>query len=131
MAKFNLTRVFDSGLVLQIFSRLGAGDLADFVNYMADFTNQIVAGIQKRLTIEENLDSEVKTLALKNGVIQKIQLTDPKKTPKHVWITKTIPLANAPLSFGWQMAQDGSLEIQAAFTGTPTAAITVTIMILF
>lgn len=131
MPKFNLTRVFDSGLAIQIFTRLGAGDLADFVNYLADFTNQIVAGVKGRLTVEDNLDSEIRTLDLKNGITQKIQLTDPKKTPKHVWVTKIIPLANAPLSFGWQMAQDGKLEVQATFTAAPTAAVSVTLMILF
>jgi hypothetical protein len=87
--------------------------------------------VKGRLTVEDNLDSEIRTLDLKNGITQKIQLTDPKKTPKHVWITKIIPLANAPLSFGWQMAQDGKLEVQATFTAAPTAAVSVTLMILF
>lgn len=131
MPKFNLTRVFDAGKVTQIFAKLGAGDLADFVEYLADFTNQVVAGLKGRLTVEENLDSEIKNLNLKQGVIQKIQLTDPKKIPKHVIITKTTPITNAPLSFGWQMAQDGRLEVQATFLGVPTTAVTVTIMILF
>jgi len=129
--KFNLTRVFDSGLAIQIFTRLGAGDLADFVNYLADFTNQIVAGVKGRLTVEDNLDSEIRTLDLKNSTLQKIQLTDPKKIPKHVWITKTTPMVNAPLSFGWQMAQDGKLEVQATFNAEPTTPVTVTLMILF
>ena len=131
MPKFNLTRVFDSGLAIQIFTRLGAGDLADFVNYLADFTNQIVAGVKGRLTVEDNLDSEIRTLDLKNSTLQKIQLTDPKKIPKHVWITKTTPMVNAPLSFGWQMAQDGKLEVQATFNAEPTTPVTVILMILF
>ena len=131
MPKFNLTRVFDSGLAIQIFTRLGAGDLADFVNYLADFTNQIVAGVKGRLTVEDNLDSEIRTLDLKNSTSQKIQLTDPKKIPKHVWITKTTPMVNAPLLFGWQMAQDGKLEVQATFNAEPTTPVTVTLMILF
>ena len=132
MAKLNLTRVFDAGRVIQSFSKAGiGGDLEDFITYLADFTNQIIGAIRKTLTIEDNMDSEVKTVQLPHNVVQKISLTSPKKVPRHIWITKVLPFTNAPLSFTWQMAQDGSLEVLATFTGAPTDKVDTTLVILF
>lgn len=131
MGKLNLTRVFDAGRVIQSFSKLGAGDLEDFITYLADFTNQIIGAISKNLTIEDNMDALVKTIDLKSSVSQKITLTNVKKTPRHVFITKVIPFENPATSFNWQMAQDGTLEVQAIFLSNPSGNISTSLVILF
>lgn len=131
MAKLNLTRVFDAGRVIQSLSKIGAGDLEDFITYLADFTNQIIGAIRKTLTVEDNMDSEVKTVDLKSSVSLKIALANPKKIPKHVFITRVIPFANPASSFSWQMAQDGSLEVKAVFVGSPSINVATTLIILF
>lgn len=131
MTKLNLTRVFDSGRVIQTFAKAGIGDLEDFITYLYDFSNQMIGAIRKTLTIEDNLDSDVKILDLKNGVSQEISLSNPKKIPNHCWISKVTPFENSPLSFNWQMTKDGTLEVKATFTDSPTTPVTVKLVILF
>jgi hypothetical protein len=131
VAKLNLTRVFDAGRVIQSLSKVGAGDLEDFITYLADFTNQIIGAIRKTLTIEDNLDSEIRTIDLRSGVSQSITLLNGKKVPKHVFITKTVPFDAPATSFGWQMAQDGTLQVKAIFLGSPSGNIATTLVILF
>jgi hypothetical protein len=129
--KINIGRVFDSGPVIEAFSKAGIKGANDFLTYMADLSNQVVNALRGTLTIEDNLDSLVKVIELKHGESIEILLPDQKKMPKHVFPTKAIPFANAVITFNWQMTQTGTLEVVATFTGTPTAPVQVNMVILF
>lgn len=131
MAKITSTRMPDVGRVIQALATKGIGDLEDFLIYVQDFANQVISALNKTLTIEQNLDSEVRTLNLLHGVPQKIIFTDPQKIPKLVWVGKTIPFQNPALSLAWQIKQDGALEVQATFVGAPGTPVQTTLVILF
>lgn len=121
----------DVGKVIQALAVKGIGDLEDFLIFVQDFANQVISALNKTLTIEQNLDSEIRVLNLLHGVTQKIIFTDAQKVPKLVWVAKTIPFENPTTSFAWQIKQDGSLEVMANFQGAPTNAVMTTLVILF
>lgn len=131
MAKITSTRTFDIGRVIQSLSKKGIDDLGDFLVYVQDFSIQMISALNKTLTIEENLDSDNRTINLIHGVPQKIRIPNAQKIPKHVWISKTIPFTTPATSFAWQITQDASLEVVATFTGAPTTAVQTTLIILF
>ena len=131
MAKITSTRMPDVGKVIQALAVKGIGDLEDFLIFVQDFANQVISALNKTLTIEQNLDSEIRVLNLIHGVPQKIIFTDPQKVPKLVWVGKTIPFQNPALSLAWQIAIDGSLEVTATFVGAPAAAVQTSLVILF
>lgn len=129
--KISIGRVFDSGQVLKMLTDAGVKGMDEFITYLYDMSTQLVNALRGTLTIEDNLNSLVKNIELKHNVRLAMQLPDRKKTPRHVFLTRAIPIENSPLSFGWQMLQDGNLEMLATFTGAPTAAVQVTVVILF
>ncbi len=131
--KLDIPRSFDTGFIRQAFQKAGIEGADDFFTYLQEFSLQIVNAIRGALTIEENLNSDVRTLELKHNVTTTIQLTTTqlKKTPKHIFPTKAVPFANSITAFNWQMDQNGFIEIHASFTGAPTSAVQVTMVILF
>jgi len=123
--------VFDSGQVMKALTEAGVKGMDEFITYLYDMSTQLVNALRGTLTIEENMNSLVKPVDLQHNVRLAMQLPNQKKTPRHVFLTKAIPMANSPLSFNWQMLQDGNLEVLATFTGAPTTAVQVTMVILF
>lgn len=132
MAKITSTRMPDVGKVIQELTAKGVGEgLGDFLIFVQDFANQMVSALNKTLTLEQNLDSEIRTLNLKHLLPQKIIFNDKQKVPKLVWVGKVIPSITPVTTFGWQILQDGSLEVTASFAGAPTNAVETTLIILF
>lgn len=131
MAKITSTRTFDVGRVIQALAAKGIGDLEDFLTYVQDFSIQMISALNKTLTIEQNLDSETRVIGLMDGIPQKIFIQNSQKVPLHIITTKTMPFSNPVTSFAWQILQDGSLQVQASFLGSPTSQVDTTLIILF
>lgn len=129
--KITLGRSFDGARVIETLAKSGVKGMDEFVTYLQDFASQTVNALRGTLTIGDNLNSLEKTIDLIHNVGLTLQLPDQKKVPKHVILTKAIPFSAAPTSFNWQLTSAGDLEIKATFTGSPTAAVTVTMVILF
>ena len=129
--KISIGRVFDSGQVMKALKAAGVKGMDEFITYLYDMSTQLVNALRGTLTIEDNLNSLVKEISLEHNVRLAIKLPDQKKIPRHVFLTRAIPIENSPLSFGWQILQDGNLQLLATFTGAPTSEVQVTVVILF
>lgn len=129
--KLSLGRTFDTGQVLQALSKAGVKGIDDFITYLQDFSTQTINALRSTLTFEDNFNCLVKTIELTSAVSQTIQLPNQKKSVRHIIPTQSVPFANAVTQFNWQITDTGLLEVKASFAGSPTAAVQITMVILF
>lgn len=131
--KLNIPNSFDTGMLREAFTKAGVDGTDDFISYIQSFSSQMVTAFRGGITVEENMNSDVRVVELQHDTSLTIQLPDAllKKTPKHILITKAIPFANSVTAFNWQITQNGLIEVKASFAGTPTSKVQVTMVILF
>lgn len=131
--KISIGKTFDTGQIIKSFKEIGVKGAEEFVTYFSDLSTQLVNALRGTLTLEENLNTLVKTVSMTDNTRFSFTLTgqNAKKTPKHIIVTRAYPITNAVTSFGWQILQDGSVEVLATFNGTPTSSVDVTLVIFF
>lgn len=129
--KISIGRTFDSGQVLASLSKSNVKGLDDFITYLQDMSTQLVNALRGTLTFEDNFNSTVKVIALEHNTSLTFQLPDGRKSPQHIIVTRTGNFTYPLSSFVWQLTDKGDVQVKATFTGTPTQAIDVTLVILY
>ena len=126
MAKITISRLFELSKALAT----DAGDaLKEPLTYLADFAEQTIRNLKNGLTFSDNFACKVATLSLTSGVASVVN-TD-GKTPTDILVTRVVSSANRLDSFGWWVTDSGETKVNATFTGSPTSALTVRLVIFF
>lgn len=132
MAKISISRLFEAAPVIQAFQKAKIEGLESFITFLSDFSEQVIRALRARLTIEENMSSQVNDVALQSGVAQEVYLVNKTIQPRHVFATKCDPFSTQITAFNWQIRMDGNIDVVATFTPAPTSGkITARIVILY
>lgn len=123
--KFSVSRLLETAKYLN--TEVGK-QVPDFFSYMADFVENTARCLRVGLTFSDNFACDVKTVSLTSGADQVISATKP--------VVGIIPLRvvsqTAGLdSFAWFYDKGGRLTVRATFTGSPTSALDVLLVLLF
>ena len=123
--KITLTRLLDTSKVL---TTAAGQELKDMVVYLAEFVDQAVRALRNGLTFTDNFDCGTPTVSLKHNVATVISSTKP--------VTGIIPVrtfssANPLDSFTWFYDEQNRLTVKAGFVGSPSAAISITLYLLY
>lgn len=131
MAKIGIQRIFDVGRILTSFQKSGI-DGEDFITYVSELATTLVSALQGKLTLEENLNSEILEVTLQDVTSQTVLIKDKRKTPKHVFPTKSTPFSSRIQSFNWQIIGNGDIQVIADFNSVPSnGKVTVQLVILY
>lgn len=128
MTLIQVPKIFDVSLLSR--SKI-LGDIQPLVDYLSQFTENIVRALQNGIAVADNLDSLVKTVSLSSGTATIIGLPS-SRVPIGVLVLKQTTTTNPITSFVWQMTDSAQLQVTATFlTSNSTAPSAVTLMILF
>lgn len=125
MAKFTVTRLLETSRILA--TDVGQA-IPDFFNYMAEFVEQTTRSLRSGLTFADNFACDYKTVSLTSGTAQKVTAT---KTVIGMLPLRVGSTSCGIDSFGWYYDAQGALTVKATFTGSPTTALDVLLVILF
>lgn len=132
MAKISISRLFEAGPVIQAFQKAKIEGLEAFITFLSDFSEQVIRALRSRLTIEENMASQVEDVELSSGVSQQVYLLTKAIQPRHVIVTKSSPFSTQITAFNWQIRMDGNIDVVATFTPAPASGkITARIVVLY
>ena len=124
--KLSLSR----GLEISKFLATESGkQLADFIQYVADLSENMIRALQNNLTFADNFNCKVSTLSLKHNVEQIVN-TDGKR-PIGVFDLQTVSTTSAVESKIWYVNSSGQMVLKVAFVGAPSTTLDVTVAILF
>lgn len=131
--KMTVSRLFEAGAVLEAFQKAKIEGIEGFVTFLSDFSENVIRGMRGQLTFRDNMLYVEKSVSLRSGVSQRIQLDQAKGLPPRlVWIGKATPFSAILTGFQWTVTLDGSLEVIATFSPAPSSgAIDVTLCIFF
>lgn len=122
----NLTRVFERSKI----ALTDAGQqLSDFLDYMAQFTEQVIRSLRNGLTFQDNFNAKVAVYKLTHNVATAINTNN--KRPVGMFAIRTQSETNALSSLNWFFTSQGEVSATATFIGSPTNPIDVTVVILF
>ena len=124
--KVTLSRIFETSRVLAT----DAGQqLQDFVQFMADLSEQSLRALRNGLNFTDNMRCIASTVSLVHGTPTIVNAQG--KTPQQILCTRVYSSSNILDAFGWYIDSNGNLVVKAEFTGAPTAALNVDILIFY
>lgn len=123
--KITLTRLLETSKYLA--TEVGQA-IPGFFDYMAEFVEQVTRSLRSGLTFSDNFDCEVKTVTLKHNTEQIVSAT---KSVFGILPVRVVSQGTGIESFAWWYNDQGTLTVKAAFTGAPTAAQSVVLVVLF
>lgn len=131
--KMTVSRLFEAGAVLEAFQKAKIEGIEGFVTFLSDFSENVIRGMRGQLTFRDNMLYAEKSVSLRSGVSQRIQLEQAKGLPPRlVWIGKATPFSAILTGFQWTISLDGSLEVYCTFSPAPSSgAVDVTLCIFF
>jgi hypothetical protein len=103
--------------------------LSDFIQAMADLTENVVRILNNGLTFGDNFNCKVATLSLRNNVEQVVN-TDGKRAIG-VIVLQSISTTTAVQSLISYTNNSGQFVVKPSFVGSPTNTIDVNVAILF
>lgn len=132
MAKISISRLFEAGPVIAAFQKAKIDGLEAFITFLSDFSEQTIRALRAKLTIEDNLASQVNDVELQSGISQEVFVKVKSAVPRHVIVTKSDPFSTQITAFNWQVRLDGNIDVVATFTPAPASGkITARVVILY
>lgn len=123
--RITLTRLLETSKYLA--TEVGQA-IPGFFDYMAEFVEQVTRSLRSGLTFSDNFDCDVKTVTLTHNTEQIVSAT---KTAFGILPVRVVSQGVGIESFAWWYNDQGALTVKAAFTGSPTSAQSVVIVVLF
>jgi hypothetical protein len=126
MAKITISRLFETSKILATKS---GQELADLVQYLADFAEQTLRNLRNGLTFADNFNCkvfQVKLLQATDTIIN----TD-SKIPIGIIPIRVVSTTATLDAFGWFIDNNGRVNVNARFSGFPVINIEVVLVILF
>lgn len=130
MTKISVSRLMDLSATLEGVKKAKVEGLDTFIQYVSDFSDQVITAMRNRLSVSDNLDALERTVTLKNGIAQKVE-NDAARTPKHVLCTQVRPFANSLATFNWELDSEQQIRVKATFDPVPADTVTVKLIILY
>lgn len=124
--KLGLGRLFETSKILN--TKAGA-ELADWITFLADFTERVVRALDGNLTLADNLNGKLQTVSLTSGAEQSVNIDG--KTALAIWPVRVVSATSGVDAFLWYVNAKGETVVKVTFTGSPTTALTVSLAILF
>jgi len=124
--KVTLSRIFETSKVL---GTEAGQQLQDFVQFMADLSEQSLRALRNGLTFEDNMRCLASTVSLVHSTPTIINTGG--KTPKRLQITRVYSTQYLLDAWGWYIDSNGSLNLKVEFTGAPVAAQNVDLLIFY
>lgn len=123
--KITLTRLLETSKYLA--TEVGQA-IPGFFDYMAEFVEQVTRSLRSGLTFSDNFDCDIKTVSLKHNTEQ---IISSNKSAIGIIPIRVISQGTGLDSFAWWYSDQGNLTLKASFTGSPTAAQSVVVVVLF
>lgn len=124
--KITISRIFETTKALATDA---GNQLQDFIQFQAQFAEIALRSLRNGLTYADNMDCTIKTIAFQDNTPLTLVLD---KKPTEIRIRKVL---NSTYSLSkpikWYFNNQGNPEITLNFTPTPTAPISVEIIILY
>lgn len=129
MAKITISRIFESSKFL---TTKAGQELQELIVFLSDFAEQSIRSLRNGLTFADNFDCQIKTVILSHGVAQQISTTKKPIGMIPIRVVSKTPTSVAGLDgFQWYFNDDGSVSVNAFFTGATIIPLDVTLVILF
>ena len=125
MSKVTITSIFE---VSKALATEAGQQLADVINYMADFGEQSLRALRNGLTYENNFAAQVLLVEFTHEVPQIVRVT---KAPKHIHFTRVFSSTNGLANWLWTINDANELVVTLSFDGAPTDPITVQLVVGF
>jgi hypothetical protein len=125
--KLKISKVLDVSKFLQ--TKTGQ-ELRDLLEYLGEFTQQVVQAVGGKLNFEDNFVTETKVISVISGVSTVIGVSG--RRIQSIQIIRSLDPQNFVITgFGWKYNNDGNLITNIIFAGNPTAVIQVEILIFY
>lgn len=103
--------------VSKILTTKAGQELADFVQYLADLSSQVVRALRNGLSFTDNMDASFKTVSLVSGTTTAVNVG--ARRPVGIWPVQVISAARGWDSFHWYIDGSGQAQVEMTFLGTP------------
>lgn len=124
MAKITISRLLETSKILATKS---GQELQDMITYFGDFSEQTLRNLRNGLTFFDNFNCSKKSVSLVHNTPQVVN-TDGRSPYK---VETTYQSAIPITGFGWYFNDKGETVVTALFSGSPTAAQNITLVIFF
>lgn len=124
--KLSVTRLLETAKLLQTEAGKQLSELIDYTNNTFE---QLIRALRNGLTFGDNFNAKVSTVELTNNVYQAVN-TD-GKTPIGIFCVRVVSTSVGMDSLAWYVNDKGSTQVNMTFTGAPTTAQKVVLIILF
>jgi hypothetical protein len=125
MAKFTINRLLETSKFIQTEA---GSQLSDFIDYVATFSEQTLRGLRNNLSFGDNFACIIKTVDVVHNTDTLI-LTD-GTSPTGILVTRVISAVYGVDSFAWWLNDSGQTVVRVGFSGAPTEALKVRLVIL-
>ena len=126
MAKISVTRLLETAKLL---ATEAGSQLAELIDYTNNTFEQIIRALRNNLSFADNFNAKVATVELTHNVNQVINADG--KTPTGILPSRVFSTTTGIDSFAWYVSDKGEVNAKATFTGAPTTAQKVVLIILF
>lgn len=124
--KLSLSRLLETSKFL---STEPGQQLSDFIQYVADLSENVIRALQNNLTFGDNFNCKVATLSLKNDTEQVVNTGG--KRPLGILPLQAVSATTGVDSLIWYVNNSGQTVIRVNFVGSPTTATDLVVVILF
>jgi len=117
VAKISIARLLETAKFL---STKAGQELADFITYVADLSEQVLRTLNNNVTIQDNLSAKMLTVSLKNATDQVVNTGN--RLP--IWIApmRVVSSTCGVDDFHWYVNSNNEVVVRIGFTGSPTAS---------
>jgi hypothetical protein len=105
-------------------------ELAGFLEWVSDTCRQLITAVNRGLTFRDNFAAEAKTVSLVHNTFQVIALPA-GRVPSGIIVQRVVSATVGWDSLAWYIDDQDRLQVRVGFTGAPTAAQDVSLVILF
>lgn len=115
--------------VSRYLSTKAGQELADFISYVSDLTEQVIRALNKGIGFVENVDCDVKTVTIKSGT-ETVVNTNAKR-PIGIFPIRVLSTGVGIESMTWFINQSGQVVVKLGLTGSPSGTFDVSLVILY
>lgn len=126
MSKLSSSRLTE---VSKLLATKAGSELKEFITYVAGLAEDVVSGLKNGLTFRDNFNCKYTTLSLTDNTASGIN-TDGRR-PLWIQCVQVISTEYGLDSWTWYIDSDGSCQVKATFTGSPSAAVEVAVLIFY
>jgi hypothetical protein len=126
MAKLGIQRLLEASKLKATEAGQQLGELIDFVNDLAD---NFVRALRNGLTFQDNFNCLVSTVSVKHG--ESTVVNTGGKRPYGIIPIRVVSESESISSLSWYIDQSNRTNLSVSFTGAPSEAQSVVIIILF